>query len=94
MSEQQPWHATYPEPASTAIFLPQATVLGWMESSEKIAGRDFVLVDLRRSDHEVGLILLFVLKIVLVSYSTINGCCTGLLAYSIGSISFLHSGVY
>lgn len=54
--EQQPWHAAYPSPASTAVFLPQKTVLEWMESGEKIVGRDFVLVDLRRNDHEVSLI--------------------------------------
>lgn len=54
--EHQPWHAAYPSPTSIAVFLSQATVLGWMESGEKIAGRDFVLVDLRRSDHEVSCI--------------------------------------
>lgn len=53
--EQQPWHAAYPKPISTTVFLPQAAILEWMESSEKIAGRDFVLVDLRRNDHEVCL---------------------------------------
>lgn len=53
--EKQPWHAAHPTPTSTAVFLPQATVLEWIESSEKITGRDFVLVDLRRNDHEVGL---------------------------------------
>lgn len=52
--EKQPWHAAYPVPTSAAVYLPQATALEWMESSEKIVGRDFVLVDLRRNDHEVG----------------------------------------
>ncbi|KAH8155734.1 uncharacterized protein LAJ45_00744 [Morchella importuna] len=54
--EQKPWHASYPKPVSTAVFLPQETVLEWMESSEKVPGRDFVLVDLRRMDHEGGTI--------------------------------------
>lgn len=59
-SEKQPWHAAYPAPTSTAVYLPQATALEWMESGEKIVGRDFVLVDLRRNDHEVGFYLLTV----------------------------------
>jgi arsenical-resistance protein 2 len=55
--EQKPWHAAYPKPVSTAVFLPQETVLEWMESGEKVPGRDFVLVDLRRMDHEVSCLL-------------------------------------
>lgn len=101
VSEQQPWHAAYPEPTSTAVFLPQATVLGWMESSEKIAGHDFVLVDLRRSDHEVGLILLFVSKKVLVSspgvilqQTGVARDCTRLFYRLDFFLVFGHPGVY
>lgn len=60
--EKQPWHAAYPAPTSAAVYLAQATALEWMESSEKIMGRDFVLVDLRRNDHEVSFYLLTVRK--------------------------------
>lgn len=50
---ETPWHAAYPEarnknvPSST-----RADLLDWIKH-DKEPGRDFVLVDLRRADHEV-----------------------------------------
>ncbi|KAG0633281.1 Rhodanese-like domain-containing protein [Tuber brumale] len=54
--EQQPWHAAYPKPISEAVFLPRSTVLEWFSSNDKLPGKHFVLVDLRRNDHEGGTI--------------------------------------
>ena len=53
-SSEQPWHAAYPKPVSTAVFLPRSTVVDWLVAGSKVQGKDFVLVDLRRMDHEVG----------------------------------------
>lgn len=54
-SEQQPWYAAYPKAVSEAVFLPRSTVLEWFSSEDKLPGKHFVLVDLRRNDHEVDL---------------------------------------
>lgn len=49
-----PWHAAYPPPSSTEPGkMTRQQVLSLLKSSDKVAGRDFVLVDLRRNDHEV-----------------------------------------
>ncbi|RPB04158.1 hypothetical protein L873DRAFT_1667535 [Choiromyces venosus 120613-1] len=55
-SEQQPWYAAYPQPVTEAVYLPRSTVLEWFSSEDKIPGKHFVLVDLRRYDHEGGTI--------------------------------------
>jgi hypothetical protein len=47
------WHAAYPAPQTTADSLSRETLLSWMKDG-KIAGKDFVLVDLRRIDHQVS----------------------------------------
>ncbi|KAL7273519.1 hypothetical protein RUND412_003614 [Rhizina undulata] len=59
MSSAQPqttaaWHESFPSVVSAAVYLPRATMLRWFE--EKVAGRDYILVDLRRNDHEGGTI--------------------------------------
>lgn len=48
-----PWHAAYPAPKKEAPSITRGAVLEMLRDSENIAGKDFVLVDLRRSDHEV-----------------------------------------
>ncbi|KAJ5611604.1 Rhodanese-like protein [Penicillium herquei] len=48
----QPWHAVYPDPKTTAPSISRAEVLKWFREGKR-AGRDFVLVDLRRTDSEV-----------------------------------------
>ncbi|PYH67963.1 putative arsenate reductase (Arc2) [Aspergillus vadensis CBS 113365] len=50
-----PWHAAYPAPRSTAIGIHRKEVLGWFRSGRQ-PGRDFLLVDLRRTDFEGGTI--------------------------------------
>lgn len=49
---EKPWHAAYPAPKTTAAGLTRETLLSWMLEG-KVAGKDFVLVDLRRTDFEV-----------------------------------------
>ncbi|OJI88458.1 hypothetical protein ASPTUDRAFT_50383 [Aspergillus tubingensis CBS 134.48] len=50
-----PWHAAYPAPRSTAIGIHPEEVLGWLRSGRQ-PGRDFLLIDLRRTDFEGGTI--------------------------------------
>ena len=50
--EEKPWHAAFPKPSSTASLISREELLGLMKEG-KIAGKDFVLVDLRRTDFEV-----------------------------------------
>jgi arsenical-resistance protein 2 len=47
-----PWHAAYPAPKSVAASLPRHKLLQWFHDGKK-AGKDFVLVDVRRTDFEV-----------------------------------------
>ncbi|KAJ5085554.1 hypothetical protein N7532_010325 [Penicillium argentinense] len=51
----QPWHTAYPTPKSQAATLPRQEVLGWLRG-EKVVGRDFLLIDVRRDDFEGGTI--------------------------------------
>lgn len=51
-TEELPWHAAYPPPKTTAPVITRRSLLSWMLKG-KIAGRDFVLIDLRRTDHMV-----------------------------------------
>lgn len=51
-SAQAPWHAAYPAPRTTDPgALAKEDVLGMLQRDEQ----DFVLIDLRRNDHEVQL---------------------------------------
>jgi hypothetical protein len=66
-SAEVPWHAAYPAVKTASI--PTITckeLLRWYEEGKK-PGLDFVLVDLRRADHEVRLRFLspFILCILL-----------------------------
>lgn len=47
-----PWHEAYPAPKSEVDALPRHELLRWLREG-KLAGRDFVLVDVRRNDFEV-----------------------------------------
>ncbi|KAK6859364.1 oxidoreductase [Apiospora arundinis] len=52
-SAQAPWHAAYPAPRTTDPgALAKEDVLGMLQRDEQ----DFVLIDLRRNDHEGGTI--------------------------------------
>lgn len=51
---QQPWHAAYPTPRNAQPGnLTREELIKMIKGSNRVAGRDFVLVDLRRNDHEV-----------------------------------------
>ncbi|KAH6714567.1 Rhodanese-like domain-containing protein [Leptodontidium sp. MPI-SDFR-AT-0119] len=52
---EKPWHAAYPAPKTTAAVITCEDLLSWM-SEGNVAGKDFVLVDLRRTDFEGGTI--------------------------------------
>jgi hypothetical protein len=47
-----PWHAAYPDTKSIPSTMTRAELFDMMNSNKK-AGVDYVLVDLRRADHEV-----------------------------------------
>ncbi|KAK3346717.1 Rhodanese-like domain-containing protein [Lasiosphaeria hispida] len=49
-----PWHAAYPVPMSQPRGMSREAVLEMMK--EAVAGKDYILVDLRRADHEGGTI--------------------------------------
>lgn len=49
---EAPWHAKYPEPQSKPRFVSKDDVLKMLRSDDRL-GRDFLLVDVRRNDHEV-----------------------------------------
>ncbi|PGH14697.1 hypothetical protein AJ79_02863 [Helicocarpus griseus UAMH5409] len=56
-AQEIPWHAAFPAPKTTAASIPRSEVLGWLnDESRKGTPVDFVLVDLRRADHEGGTI--------------------------------------
>ncbi|KAH0405437.1 hypothetical protein KCU89_g21, partial [Aureobasidium melanogenum] len=50
-----PWHAAYPDTKSVPSTMTRAELFDMMNSNKK-AGVDYVLVDLRRADHEGGTI--------------------------------------
>lgn len=57
--QPKPWYATYPAQRNAASWVTKQTLLSWMEKG-KTAGKDFVLVDLRRTDFEVILSCLMI----------------------------------
>ncbi|KAL4791557.1 Rhodanese-like domain-containing protein [Aspergillus venezuelensis] len=58
MTTEQPWHASFPAPISDPEALPAQTVLSWLQdgTESRKPGIDFLLIDLRRTDHEGGTI--------------------------------------
>ncbi|KAE8388621.1 hypothetical protein ETB97_012786 [Aspergillus alliaceus] len=54
-STEVPWHAAYPAPKRVANILSRPAFLQWLKQG-KTAGKDFVLVDVRRADYEGGTI--------------------------------------
>ena len=50
--EYSPWHTAYPTPRSLAGTICRLELLQWFKEGKEI-GKDFVLVDLRRTDFEV-----------------------------------------
>ncbi|KAL4892741.1 Rhodanese-like domain-containing protein [Aspergillus ambiguus] len=54
-TQEKPWHAAFPAPRNTAASITREEVLQWMREGKQ-AGKDYVLVDLRRNDFEGGTI--------------------------------------
>ncbi|KAJ9150106.1 hypothetical protein NKR19_g5414 [Coniochaeta hoffmannii] len=50
------WHAAYPAPKTEAPSITREAVLEMLRDSGNVPGKDLVLVDLRRVDHEGGTI--------------------------------------
>lgn len=49
-----PWHAAFPSPKrQEPETMTRAEVLKMMKEDESVAGKDQLLVDLRRTDHQV-----------------------------------------
>ncbi|KAL3587732.1 hypothetical protein FPOAC2_13631 [Fusarium poae] len=48
-----PWHAAYPAPEHQPESLTREEVLKSMKEVSSVAKQDFVLIDLRRNDHEL-----------------------------------------
>jgi arsenical-resistance protein 2 len=54
MAAETPWHAAYPAPRNkNPHSISREDLLQRLESGQK-SGKDFLLVDLRRTDHEVS----------------------------------------
>ncbi|ERS95280.1 hypothetical protein HMPREF1624_08157 [Sporothrix schenckii ATCC 58251] len=51
-----PWYAAYPDPKADPAFLTRDEVLSLLQDTGHVAGKNFVLVDLRRNDHQGGTI--------------------------------------
>ncbi|KAJ6180602.1 hypothetical protein N7519_011063 [Penicillium mononematosum] len=55
MSAELPWHAAYPAPRGAAPSISREELVQWIRDGKQ-AGKDFILVDLRRTDYEGGTI--------------------------------------
>ena len=50
---EEPWHAAYPAPKTTAPGIKRENILSWMKEG-RFPADDIVLVDLRRTDYEAS----------------------------------------
>ena len=50
---EAPWYAAYPAPKSVPDSLSASDFFQWLQQGKR-AGKDFILVDLRRTDCEVS----------------------------------------
>lgn len=50
-----PWYAVYPAPRNSPATILREEVLDMMKAGGVAAGKDYLLVDLRRNDHEVNI---------------------------------------
>jgi hypothetical protein len=48
-----PWHAAYPAPRTTPATICREDVLDMIKQAAQTSSRDYILIDLRRSDLEV-----------------------------------------
>lgn len=54
-STPSPWHAAYPTPRNSPATISREEVLDMIKRSAETPSRDYVLIDLRRTDYEVEL---------------------------------------
>ena len=53
MAQGPAWYDAYPKPRNESpAVVAREQLLGWLQNGQK-SGADFLLVDLRRTDHEV-----------------------------------------
>lgn len=52
-SVEKPWHANFPPQKSTVDSVSREELLQMLQDESKVPGRDFLTIDLRRTDHEV-----------------------------------------
>lgn len=50
---EKPWYASFPAPQSTADFISRERLLAMLRHEKKKPVREFLAIDLRRTDHEV-----------------------------------------
>jgi hypothetical protein len=55
---EKPWHANFPSPKSELRSLSHDEVAKMISDPSKVAGKDYVVVDVRRTDFAVPLSLL------------------------------------
>ncbi|KAF3038544.1 hypothetical protein E8E12_008786 [Didymella heteroderae] len=55
-SPPPPWHAAYPAPRTTPVTILREDVLNMIKRSASTSSKEYILVDLRRNDHEGGTI--------------------------------------
>jgi hypothetical protein len=53
LKAEETWYAALPAPKTTAPSVSRNHLLSWLKK-DKVPGKDFVLVDLRRMDYEVS----------------------------------------
>lgn len=53
LAKVTPWYAAYPEARSSPATIARSDLLDMIETGKR-PGVDFILIDLRRADHEVG----------------------------------------
>ena len=54
---EKPWHANFPTPKSELRSLSPDEVASMMQDEQKVAGRDYVVVDVRRTDFAVPILI-------------------------------------
>ena len=52
-----PWHVAYSAPKTEVLSITHDAVLKMLRNGRNVAGKDFILVDLRRADHEVCIVI-------------------------------------
>jgi hypothetical protein len=56
IDQSSPWHAAYPAPRSISATIRREDVLDMLKQGLETSSRDYVLIDLRRTDYEVSLV--------------------------------------